>query len=333
LGWLPDIAQRQTPKDVEGIQVLEARICAIGLDIGGTKIAGGLVALPSGQVLAKRVIPAQPKRGGPAVLADTLVLAEALLREAHTRELEVLGIGLGVAELVDPEGNITSTHTFPWRGVPMQATFARLAPAIVESDVRAAALAEATFGAGRAFSLFAYVTVGTGISYSLVQEGRPYTGARGNALVLASSPLTTICTECGAVLRPVLDEIAAGPALVNYYNQRCPDEPLAQGEAVLAAARAGHAIAVQVVETAGAALGVSVGFLVNVLDPEAIIVGGGLGLAGGLYWDSFVASTRSHIWSDTNQDLPILPAALGVDAGLIGAATAVWQKWGNWGDR
>jgi glucokinase len=62
--------------------------------------------------------------------------------------------------------------------------------------------------------------------------------------------------------------------------------------------------------------------IVNTLDPEAVIVGGGLGLAGGLYWDTFVASTRRHIWSDLNRELPILQAQCGVDAGIIGAAAA-----------
>jgi glucokinase len=81
-----------------------------------------------------------------------------------------------------------------------------------------------------------------------------------------------------------------------------------------------------VVGSAGAALGVSIGWLVNVLDPEAVIVGGGLGSAGGLYWDSMVASTRAHIWADTSRDLPIVPAALGPDAGMIGAAAAIARR-------
>jgi glucokinase len=296
-------------------------ICAIGLDVGGTKIAGGVVEFPAGRVRVKQTILTRPQRGGEAVLEDALNLAESLLAEAAQLKLTVSGIGLGVCELVDLQGNITSGHTVAWRGLPIRGAFARLAPAVVESDVRAHALAEATVGAGQGFKSFVYVTVGTGISSCLVLESRPYPGARGNALILATGPLTTLCSVCGAVTEQVLEEFASGPALAARYQRGA-----ASGEAVLAAVVAGDPAAIEVVRTAGEALGNSVGWLANVLDPEAVIVGGGLGLAGGLYWDSFVASTRAHIWSDSTRDLPILPAALGAEAGVIGAAAAVGQK-------
>ena len=299
--------------------------CAIGLDVGGTKIAGGVVTYASGQVLTKQVIPTKPERGGEAILADAMVMAGALVTQARALELQLLGIGVGIAELVDAAGNVTSDHTIAWRDRPVRDTFSTLGPTIVESDVRAAALAESRYGAGKAFKLFAYVTVGTGISYTLMQAGQPYTGARGNALILASSPLTNTCTVCNTVLKPVLDEIASGPALVARYNQRS-NRQAGTGEEVQAAVEAGDAAAIDVVKTAGEALGTSVGWLVNVLDPEAIIVGGGLGMAGGLYWSSFVESTRRHIWADTSRALPLLPAALGVDAGLIGAAATIFQQ-------
>lgn len=301
--------------------------CAIGLDVGGTKIAGGVVAFPSGQVIHKQIIPTRPERGGQAVLADSLALARSLMSQANQ---SVMGIGLGLCELVDLEGNVTSAHTIAWRGVPVQAEFSKLAPAIVESDARAPALAEAMFGAGQPFSLFVYITVGTGISYCLVQEGQPYAGARGNALILGNTPLTATCPVCGAVSSPELENIASGPALVQAYNRQS-QQPVTRGEEVLAAVEQGDQTAINIVKFAAEALGVSAGWLVNVLDPQAIVVGGGLGTAGGLYWESFVASTRCHIWSDTNRDLPLLPAALGVDSGLIGAAAAVVKKVGNRG--
>ncbi len=304
---------------------LKPTACAIGLDIGGTKIAAGLVAFPQGAVLARRTIPTLPSRAGKAVLSDALALTEALIGEAEQRCLQLLGIGVGVPELVDPDGNITSSHSLAWQDISIQSEFSQLAPAIVESDVRAGALAEAMFGAGRPYRIFGYVTVGTGISSTLVQDGRPFAGARGNALVMASSPFTVECDVCGKALSPILEEIASGLALVARYN-RCSSLKAKQGEDVTAAAEKGDDAAVRVVRSAGEALGNSVGFLVNVMDPEAIVVGGGLGTSGGLYWDSFVTSTRAHIWAESSRELPILAAAMGADSGLIGAAATLFKE-------
>lgn len=299
---------------------------AIGLDVGGTKIAGGLVEFPTGQVLQRRVIPTGAQRGGSAVLADAVSVAERLAADAGERGVQASGIGIGVAELVAPDGAITSAQTIAWSGLAVRDAFARVGRAIVESDVRAGALAEALFGAGRPYRTFVYVTVGTGISHTLVQDGRPYAGAHGNALVFASAPWSTTCPACGAEIHPVLEETASGPALVARYNVT-GQSPAARGEDVLAAATQGDASARTVVQTAGAALGVGVAFLVNVLDPQAVVVGGGLGLAGGLYWTAFEQAARAHIWADALRDLPILSAALGTDAGLIGAAaTGVRDK-------
>ena len=301
---------------------------AIGLDVGGTKIAGGIVARQTGQVLARRVIPTLAERGGAAVLADCVSLAESLFTEAEAQGLVIGGIGLGLPELVDLDGRVTEAYNFDWRGVDVPQAFAHLAPVNVDSDVRTSALAEAMFGAGQIYHLFAYITVGTGISYCLVQDGQPYAGARGNALLLASAPLTATCPACGVTSQSVLEEFAAGPALVARYN-KAAEQTLTTGEALFTAVAAGDSVAQQVVTSAGEALGVSVGFLINILDPEAIIVGGGLGLAGGLYWETFVQSTRAHIYAASTRDLPIIPAALGVDAGLIGAAATVFRRDSN----
>jgi glucokinase len=297
----------------------------IGLDVGGTKMAGGVVTMPDGRVQARLSRPTRATIGGEAVLAAALELVQELMDAAEVGGVAVRAIGLCVAELVNAGGRITSAQTIAWKGLPVVERLSPHAPALVESDVRAAALGEAAFGLGRPYRHFVYVTVGTGISSCLVQDGEPYAGARGNALVMASSPLTTVCTRCGSELHPVLEDIASGPAIVARFNALRPSS-VEHGREVLAAADAGDATALRVVQTAGVALGSSVAFLANVLDPEAIVVGGGLGLAGGLYWEAFVRATREHIWAEATRALPILPAALGVDAGIVGAALAAWKR-------
>jgi glucokinase len=293
-------------------------VWAIGLDVGGTKTAGALVRFPAGEVIARRQVPTRAGRGAEGVLTDAVNMARDLAGGVPPG-VYFAGVGLGVPELVDLDGRLASGTTIDWRGVPLADRFAGVGPVWVEADVRAAAAAEARFGAGRAYRLFAYVTVGTGISYTLVQDGRVYAGARGNALVLASGPTSVRCPGCGTWARLVLEAVASGPALVAAYNAGRPD-PVGRAEDVLAAAARGDPDAARVVRDAAEALGGGVGWLVNVLDPEAVVVGGGLGLAAGLYWDAFIDSVRRHVWAEATRGLPVVRAELGADAGVIGAA-------------
>jgi predicted NBD/HSP70 family sugar kinase len=116
-----------------------------------------------------------------------------------------------------------------------------------------------------------------------------------------------------------LEELAAGPGLARRYAAATGGNA-AGAEGVLAAVDAGEPAAVAIIADAAESLGALLGNLVNMLDPAAIVLGGGLGLAPGLYRERLVASTRAHIWAEDRRDLPMLPAALGADAGIIGAA-------------
>lgn len=294
-------------------------LLALGLDVGGTKIAAGLVHFPSARVQWRRQIPTRPERGGTVVLSDVVELSRGLLQEAGIPASALAGTGLGICELVSPSGEILSANCLTWKRDSVQTALGFLGPVVIEADVRAAARAEACFGAGRPFRSFLYVTIGTGIASCLVLDGQPYTGARGATGTMASSPLNVPCEHCGQTTRRTLEELAAGPALVARYNQRRPGGA-ESGHDVLSAAAAGDVDAQSVVRAAGQALQASVALLVNVLDPEAVILGGGLGVSQGSYWDEFLEATRRHIWSEVHRDLPILRAETGLDAGLIGAA-------------
>jgi len=293
----------------------------LGIDIGGTKIAAGLLAWPEGEMVSRRVIPTQTLRGGRGVLDDVLRVVRELLDES--REIRVEAIGIGICELVDCDGRIASANCIQWQDEPVQEKLSSIAPTVIEADVRAAALAESLFGAGKTFRNFLYVTVGTGISCCLMLDGAPYLGARGASGTMASSPLAVPCEKCGQIGHQSLEEIAAGPALAARF--RAAGGIAKSAKEVIAAATAGNAAARRIVESASEALGSQTGVLVSTLDPEAVIVGGGLGLSEGPYWEHFVAATRRHIWSDVHRDLPILRAATGEDAGWIGAAAKAGQ--------
>ena len=289
----------------------------LGIDVGGTKIAAGIVDPATGAILARETIATGAARGGSAVLDDTIDLARRLIGAARLR---VDHIGVGVPQLVDNGGRIRSAYNFDWTALPVRGRLSTLAPTTIESDVRAAARAEARFGAGAGRRVFVYVTIGTGVSYCLVIDGRPHAGANGFAIHFASSALHVPCEACGHVNAPVLEEIASGPAIGAAYAHRTGRSVTAPD--LLAAATSGDAVADDIVTAAARQLGPLVALVANMLDPEAIVLGGGLGLAAGPYREQLIASTRAHIWADSCRDLPILPAALGVDAGLIGAALA-----------
>jgi glucokinase len=300
----------------------------IGIDVGGTKIAAGAVEPASGTVAFRREVPTRPERGATAVLADIETLAESTAAELRGDERIPIAVGVGVPELVDATGQIRSAHLLDWSIMPLRERMEAIAPALIAADVRAAALAEARHGAGREFESFAYISIGSGISSTVVQNGVPLVGARGGALVLSSGSLGVPCPECSNWTEFVLEDYASGPALARRYAA-ATGHGVESAETVIAAASEGEPTAVQIVDSAADALGSSLGWLVNVLDPEAIVVGGGLGLARGRFRERLIAATRSHIWNPGARGLPFVSAALGADAGLIGAALTADQHPGG----
>jgi glucokinase len=202
-----------------------------------------------------------------------------------------------------------------------------IAPATVESDVRAAALAEAHFGAGSDYRDFLYVNIGTGISTCFVVDREPRAGARGHALVIASALSTTLCPHCGHLHDFVLEDVAGGAGLTTRYQAKSGIGVDGAGD-VLARAESGDANARQLIEEASALLGSALGMAIGMLDPEAVIIGGGLGSSGGFYWERLESEIRRHIWSADTRELAIRQAELGAQAGVIGAALAGYRAQG-----
>ncbi|HEX5992105.1 MAG TPA: ROK family protein, partial [Thermomicrobiales bacterium] len=244
----------------------------IGIDVGGTKIAAGAVEPASGTVAFRREMPTRPERGSAVVLADIETLAESIAGELRSDGRIPIAVGIGVPELVDATGQVRSAHLLDWSVMPLVERLGSIGPAFIAADVRAAALAEARHGAGREFDSFAYISIGSGISSTVVQDGVPLAGARGGALVLSSGSLGVPCPECSTWTEFVLEDYASGPALARRYTA-ATGRFVDGAEAVVAAGNEGEPTAVQIVESAADALGSALGWLVNVLDPEAIVVG------------------------------------------------------------
>ena len=258
---------------------------AIGVDVGGTKVAAGVVDLGTGAVRQRVQVPTRAERGGAAVLADCVALAA---------ELDAgLPVGIGLCELVDLAGRASSADTIDWRGLDLAAAFGPR-DVTLESDVRAAALAEARFGAGAGRSPFLFVIVGTGASACLVVDGRPYAGAHGEAIVLGAPPV---------------EGVASGTALARAAGVERAEDVLAD-----------PAYAVHV-EHAAAALGQSLAALVNALDPSLIVLGGGLGREPA-FREQVESHCRSLLAYPRTPPLEVVGSVLGADAGIVGAALA-----------
>jgi glucokinase len=262
----------------------DAPAAAVGIDVGGTKVAAGVVDTSSGDVLERRRIATHPERGGAAVLADCAALAAEL---GGGR----LPVGIALCELVDLDGRPASGDTVDWRGLDIEAGVG--APSVVlEADVRAAALAEARFGAGVGISSFVFVVIGTGASACLVLDGRPYAGAHGEALVLGAPPVE---------LR------ASGPALARVAG-------LERAEDVLADPAHGATL-----DDATAALGSVLAVLANALDPVLVVVGGGLGTAPA-FRERVERALQERVAYPREPPLPLVASSLGADGGVVGAA-------------
>lgn len=292
---------------------------ALGIDVGGTKMAGGLVSLADGSVLLHRRIPTHAARGGKESLQDLCTLVRSLRDEALALGHAPGVCGVGLPEIVTKDGEIVSNAILGWQALGVQACLSQILPTRLDADVRSAALAEARWGAGRGLSQFLYVTVGTGISACLVIDGTPYVGTHGLTGTMASNPMFSNDTEDRPQRGATLENYAAGPALLARFEKRFPGQASSTPD-ILALASQGHTGAQEIVRTGAELLGYSIGHLVNTLDPAAVILGGGLGLAGGLYAEALQSATRMQIWSDLHRNVPIIPATTGNHAGILGAA-------------
>jgi glucokinase len=265
---------------------------AIGIDIGGSKIAACILDVEAGTVLKSMRVPTSAHCGGEAVLAECVRIHRQLAAIAPEAPST---LGVGICELVDPRGDITSAATFDWRGIELSSAFE--CPVLVESDVRVAAVGEARLGAGRGHACFVYLTVGTGVAFTLTIDGVPYLGANGNALILGAPPV---------------EDVASGAALARLAGVATAEEVF------------GTASTIDLLRRATSDLGRAMAWLVNALDPEVVIVGGGLGLRDE-YRDAAIAEMRAYIEPGA-RDVPVVPAALGPDAGAIGAALMAAER-------
>ena len=307
---------------------------AVGVDLGGTKTAAGVVSA-AGEVLFSETIPTLNRDGGAAILDATAALVTALIGRAHKEGLAVAGVGIGSAGVIDSARGVVVSATDAIRGWAGTALTAGLAARLdlpassvrAVNDVHAHALGEAWTGAAAGTASSLLVAFGTGVGGSFVVDGLPVLGHRhaGGHVGHFASPhayhggvaLACVCGGSGHV-----EAIASGPALLEAYVRLGGTAPARDARGVFALAGAGDTTAAMAIHASAAAAGQAVGGLANILDPEIVVVSGGLADAGEPWWEPMRVALRADLLPALG-GLPVVPAALGNAAALVGAARLV----------
>ncbi|MGE5508040.1 MAG: ROK family protein [Chitinophagales bacterium] len=318
---------------------------AIGVDIGGTKIAVGL-ADSQGRLKEELVLPTGAANGRDHVLNQVRRGIDELRSRFAARHPGgvIVGIGVGTAGQVDfRSGKIVSTTgNLPgWFGTPikdlLEAEYGL--PVVVENDVNAAAWGEKWLGAGRGVDHFVCLTIGTGVGGAVVDGGRMLRGTRGGAgevghLILFPEGLPCTCGRKGC-----LEAYVSGPAIVRRYLSAAADlgqsPPPGEGEQVVRSqevfqlAREGDPVARAVIGDTYRYLGYGIATLVNIFNPSRVIIGGGLSGVGDELLLAIRQAVREYALQGIAQEVEIVLAELGEKAGLYGAAYLVWEQVGR----
>ncbi len=314
----------------------------VGIDIGGTKIAA-VLAQTNGAIVQRVSEATDADRRSPDVVLKRLAeMAREVIAAGNAAHGDILGVGVSCGGPLDIEtGVIHSPPNLPeWKAVPVKAFMEKALelPVRVENDANATALAEWRYGAGKGTKNLIFLTVGTGIGGGLILDGRLYRGTNnlageiGHHTILMNGPL------CGCGKRGCLEALASGPAIARLaresmmYGRHKRVLALAGGIVknitathVVEAAKEGDAFAIQVLEEAGTYLGIGIANLIQILNPEAVVLGTIAVHAGDLILNPVRAAVKEYAWERSAAVCKIVPAALGDRAQDL-AAIALWDE-------
>lgn len=304
----------------------------VAVDLGGTLIRSALMN-EKGEILARAERETLAQEGPEAVIGRI----EACIRDV-ARGTEAISIA--APGPLDPwKGIIHQAPNLPgWRDVPLADILHRAFKVAVylNNDANLAALAEHRFGAGQGVSDLIYLTISTGIGGGIITQGRLLLGARGFAGEVGHTTLEPEGPPCGCGGRGHLESLASGPAIARRAVEEIEKGAetsitrLVEGnlskvtaKVVAQAAQAGDPLANSIFKGAGFYIGLGIANLLHILNPELIIIGGGVSKAGDLLFDPIRATVEDRAIPSIQEGVKIVPAALGDDVGLLGAAAFV----------
>ena len=303
----------------------------LGIDIGGTKLAAGVVDA-DGRMLERGEVPTLVYEGLEPVLERIVRLGRELLARAAAQKEPVQRIGIGCAGPVDLKaGKVFNPPNLPgWSEVSLvrHIESALGLPAFLENDANAAALGEFRYGAGRGVRSLVYFTVSTGIGGGIILDGKVWHGLKDAA---GEAGHMTVCPDgpvCGCGNRGCLEAMASGTSIARRAREavaagrptRLREVPVVTSADVVHLAQEGDAVAREVWEAAVKYLGIGVASVITLLAPERIVLGGGVTRAGDFLFEPLRVEVRRRVKLMPVESVLVLPAALGPDVGILGAA-------------
>jgi glucokinase len=306
-------------------------MAVLAIDIGGTKLAAGIVDT-EGRILARGEVPTLAAEGLEPVLGRIVGLGRDLLSRPEVADVSVHRVGVGCAGPVDLKAGIVfNPPNLPgWLRVPLidHLQEALALPAVLENDANAAALGEFRYGAGKGARSIVYLTVSTGIGGGIILEGKIWHGLKDSAGEIGHM---TVCPDgplCGCGNRGCLEAMASGTSIARRAREAIAagrqtglsEIPALTSADVVRLALAGDVVAREVWDSAVTYLGIGVAAVITILAPERIVIGGGVTRAGDFLFDSLREHVRQRVKLVPVESVAILPAALGPDVGILGAA-------------
>jgi glucokinase len=308
-----------------GAGALDPDALVLALDIGGTKLAAGVVDA-RGRTHSFVVKPSRTELGVDAVLADLFALGRDAVAASGAPWAAVGAIGIGCGGPLDAANGIllAPPHLAGWHDVPVSALARREfgLPAILENDATAAAAAEHRYGAGVGTQNMVYVTISTGVGGGVVIGGQLYRGATGNGGELGHVTVDwhgRTCRGCGR--QGCLEAYVSGTSI----SERAQEAGMGVVTAadVAAAARQGHAVATRVWDETVEALACGLTSIVNLFEPELVVLGGGVTRSGDQLLVPVRRQVKERAMAPVGAAVEIVPASLGDQVGVVGAAAIV----------
>lgn len=321
----------------------------VGVDLGGTTLTAAVVDVTTGARVGRHRVPTLAKEGHEAVMARMAGLVDEAIADADMKRDDIGGVGVGAPGVLDLERGLTLfLPNLPgeWRRVPLRDMLqdATRLPVTLLNDVRSFTLGEKTFGAGRDVGTMVCFAIGTGIGGGIVIDGKLHLGLEGTAGEVGHHVIDPYGPPCGCGSRGCLEAHASGPAIVamalkaitqgrttSIAERVSYDLNEVTPKVIAEAAKDGDAVAKEIYERAGFYIGIGVANLITIISPEMVVIGGGVAQAGDLLFDPIRRTARETVKVAPIDRVQIVPAELGTDAGLIGAA--VWASLQGEGSR